>query len=236
MNSTNSIEDIILKTLGFSPEKTLQFLTQQFPNRVKFSTSFGEEDQVLTDIICRNKLPVKIFTLDTGRLFQETYELFEKTRNKYQADIKCYFPKSEDVEKLIDEKGPNSFYQSIANRKECCHIRKVAPLQLALQDADVWVTGLMADQSHIRKETTLFAYDAFFDVIKYNPLTQWSRTDLENYIAQNKVPTNALHKQGYPSIGCAPCTRAVAPGEHPRSGRWWWEQSHKECGIHLTHK
>ncbi|MBU2525241.1 MAG: phosphoadenylyl-sulfate reductase [Bacteroidetes bacterium] len=236
MNSTNSIEDITLKTQGYSVEMTLQFLTQQFPNRVKFSTSFGEEDQVLTDIICRNHLAVKIFTLDTGRLFEQTYALFDKTRNKYQAEIKCFFPNYEDVEKLIDEKGPNSFYQSVANRKECCHIRKVAPLQLALQDADIWVTGLMADQSDVRKETALFAYDAFFDVIKYNPLTQWSRADLENYIAQHNVPTNVLHKQGYPSIGCEPCTRAVEPGEHPRSGRWWWEQSHKECGIHLTQK
>lgn len=234
MNSTKSIEYIKSKLPQTHPLEVLKYLLEIFPGKVKFSTSFGKEDQALTHMIYENRLDIKIFTLDTGRLFSETYELHQRTLNKYNLSIQTFFPHAAQVENLISTKGPNSFYQSVENRKECCRIRKVETLKRALSDTEVWITGLMTDQSDARQETPLLSYDAFFNVIKCSPLTLWRREQLENYINENNVPVNALHQQGFESIGCAPCTRAIAPGEHPRAGRWWWEQSHKECGIHTV--
>ena len=220
------------KTKGFTIEETLSFLANEYQGKVIFSTSFGQEDQVITDLIATNDLPITIFTLDTGRLFQETYDVFHKTLKKYNKEIKVYFPEDSAVEKLLETKGPNSFYDSVENRKECCFIRKVAPLTKALKGNAIWITGLRAEQSENRNDLALFEYDAHFDIIKFNPLLKWTLKEVEDYLEKNNVPQNTLHKQGFVSIGCAPCTRAITADEDIRAGRWWWESSHKECGLH----
>ena len=230
--STATVNTLIEKTAGFSIEETLAFLADEYKDKVVFSTSFGQEDQVITALIAKNDLPITIFTLDTGRLFQETYDVFHKTLKKYKKEIKVYFPEAAAVEKLLETKGPNSFYESVENRKECCFIRKVVPLTKALKGNAIWITGLRAEQSENRSDLALFEYDAHFGIIKFNPLLKWTLEEVQKYIDDNNVPQNALHKQGFVSIGCAPCTRAIAPGEDIRAGRWSWESSHKECGLH----
>jgi len=230
--SLSIVKTVLEKTASFSIEETLAFLTSEYEGKVVFSTSFGQEDQVITALIAKNDLPITIFTLDTGRLFQETYDVFHKTQKKYKKDIKVYFPEAASVEKLMETKGPNSFYDSVENRKECCFIRKVAPLTKALKGNAIWITGLRAEQSDNRNNLDLFEYDAHFDIIKFNPLLKWSLKEVEDYLEKNNVPQNALHKKGFVSIGCAPCTRAITADEDIRAGRWWWESSHKECGLH----
>jgi phosphoadenosine phosphosulfate reductase len=230
--SIAKVKLLIADTSEFSIEETLQFLINENKQGICFSTSFGQEDQVITDIIAKNNLPISIFTLDTGRLFQETYDVFEKTIFKYNKKIDVHFPNATDVENMINEKGPNSFYDSVENRKECCAIRKVMPLKKALQGNRIWITGLRAEQSENRNDLQAFEFDEKFDIIKYNPLLKWSLEEVENYLEKNKVPQNILHKKGFVSIGCAPCTRAIAAGEDIRAGRWWWETSQKECGLH----
>ena len=228
-----SIANTLLeKTRGMIIEETLSFLANEFKDKVVFSTSFGQEDQVITALIGKNNLPITIFTLDTGRLFQETYDVFYQTLKKYKIDIKTYFPDTTAVEELLNKKGPNSFYESVNNRKECCFIRKVAPLTKALQGNSIWITGLRAEQSENRNDLNLFQYDEKFDIIKFNPLLKWTLEEVEDYLEKNNVPQNELHKKGFISIGCAPCTRAIEIGEDIRAGRWWWESSHKECGLH----
>ena len=230
--NTEIIKYLLDKTKDFSVEETLAFLANEYKDKVVFSTSFGQEDQVITALIGQNNLPINIFTLDTGRLFQETYDVFHKTLKKYQIDIKTYFPETSAVEELLNKKGPNSFYESVENRKECCFIRKVAPLTKALKGNAIWITGLRAEQSENRNDLDLFEYDEKFDIIKFNPLLKWTLEEVQKYIDDNNVPQNTLHKKGFVSIGCAPCTRAIAEGEDIRAGRWSWESSHKECGLH----
>lgn len=210
----------------------LQWLSDHPDYRPVFSTSFGQEDQVITDLICRHNLDIDLFTLDTGRLFQETYDVLDETRRKYRRQIKVYYPRQESVETLLTKKGPNSFYESVENRKECCGIRKLEPLHRALQTYNVWITGLRAGQSLNRQSFQRFQYDLKFDMIKFNPLLYWSLDQVETYLDDYRLPQNKLHKQGFVSIGCAPCTRAIRPGEDIRAGRWWWETSKKECGLH----
>lgn len=213
--------------------ETLKFLCEQHPGNVVFTTSFGYEDQVITDIICTNNIPIEIATLDTGRLFEETYKVFNRTIEKYKIDIKTYHPSGEQVGQLLEKKGPFSFYQSLENRKECCYIRKVIPLQQALAGKKVWVTGLRAEQSENRHTLDPLQWDNGFEIIKYNPLHNWTLDEVKQYIKENHVPYNILHDKGFVSIGCAPCTRAIEPGEDFRAGRWWWENnSKKECGLH----
>ena len=230
--NTSKINFLLEKTANFSIEETLVFLVNEYKNKVVFSTSFGQEDQVITALIATNDLPITIFTLDTGRLFQETYDVFHKTLKKYKKEIKVCFPEALAVEKLLEEKGPNSFYESVENRKQCCFIRKVAPLTKALKGNTIWITGLRAEQSENRNDLAFFEYDAHFDIIKFNPLLKWTLAEVQKYIDDNNVPQNVLHNQGFVSIGCAPCTRAITPDEDIRDGRWWWESSHKECGLH----
>lgn len=230
--SATIVKNLLEKTAGFSIEETLAFLANEYKGKVVFSTSFGQEDQVITALIAKNDLPITIFTLDTGRLFQETYDVFHKTLKKYKKTIEVYFPEATSVENLLKQKGPNSFYESVENRKQCCFIRKVVPLTKALKGNSIWITGLRAEQSENRNDLTFFEYDANFDIIKFNPLLKWSLEEVQKYIDDNNVPQNALHKQGFVSIGCAPCTRAIAPGEDIRAGRWSWESSQKECGLH----
>jgi len=217
---------------GLDAVAAMRYLAEQFPGAVAFSTSFGQEDQVIADMIWRAKLPVRVFTLDTGRLFQETYDLMDLTRARYKQPFEVYFPETASVEKLLLEKGPNSFYESVENRKECCYIRKVVPLNRALQGVKVWITGLRAEQSENRQALDALEWDESRQMYKYNPLIHWSYDEMMEYINQQHVPYNKLHDKGFISIGCAPCTRAIEPGEHPRAGRWWWELSKKECGLH----
>jgi phosphoadenosine phosphosulfate reductase len=218
-----------------SAEDGLKRLCELSANQeIKFSSAFGEEDQVITHLIATNRLPITIFTLDTGRLFQETYEVMDLTRNRYKVNIETYFPETADVEALVNAKGFNSFYESVANRKECCFIRKVKPLRRALAGTSVWVSGLRASQSAHRQTFNIVEWDNDLNIIKYNPLLHWSYEEMQDFIKANKIPVNSLHKKGFASIGCAPCTRAIAPGEDLRAGRWWWEDSHKECGLHET--
>ena len=230
--STATIQALMEVTKDFSIEETFVFLANEYKDKVVFSTSFGQKDQVITALIAKNNLLINIFTLDTGRLFQETYDVFHKTLKKYKVAITTYFPESTAVEELLNKKGPNSFYESVENRKECCFIRKVAPLTKALKGNEIWITGLRAEQSENRNDLALFEYDAHFNIIKFNPLLKWTLEEVQKYIDDNNVPQNALHKQGFVSIGCAPCTRAITPDEDIRAGRWWWESSHKECGLH----
>ncbi|CAM2834580.1 phosphoadenylyl-sulfate reductase [Flavobacterium frigoris] len=230
--STTIVQTLIEKTKDFSIEEAFIFLANEYKDKVVFSTSFGQEDQVITALIANSNASINIFTLDTGRLFQETYDVFHKTLKKYKKHIEVYFPEAADVQNLLNAKGPNSFYESVENRKECCFIRKVAPLTKALKGNSVWITGLRAEQSENRNDLHLLEYDAKFEIIKFNPLLKWSLKEVEDYLEKNNVPQNALHKKGFVSIGCAPCTRAIAEGEDIRAGRWWWESSHKECGLH----
>ncbi|WP_370898057.1 phosphoadenylyl-sulfate reductase [Chryseobacterium gossypii] len=215
-----------------SAEEGLKFVSVKFPEGVVFSTSLGQEDQVITDIIFRNRLPVKVFTLDTGRLFPEHYELLSNNNSKYKIRTRVYFPDASEVEQYVNEKGINAFYQSIENRKECCYIRKVKPLNRALENAKVWITGLRAGQSENRGNMQAVEWDEDRNLYKYNPLIHWDYQEVLTYLEQNKVQELSLHKKGFISVGCQPCTRAITEGEDPRAGRWWWEASHKECGLH----
>ena len=212
----------------------IRLVTELFPHAVVFSSSLGQEDQVLTDIIFKNNLPVKIFTIDTGRLFNETYELIDRTTARYDKPMQVFFPDAKDVEEFVSTKGINSFYESVDNRKECCYIRKVKPLNRALKDAKVWITGLRAEQSANRHDMPMIEWMEEKQLYKFNPLIRWTYDDMIGYLTKNNVPYNFLHDKGFISIGCAPCTRAIEPGEDARAGRWWWETSQKECGLHAT--
>lgn len=215
--------------------EAIRLMSEIFPGRTVFSSSLGQEDQVLTDVIGRNNLAVRIFTIDTGRLFNEAYELLERTNARYKTRIQVFFPAKEEVEVFVAAKGVNSFYESVENRKQCCHIRKVEPLNRALSGAKVWITGLRGAQSANRNKMAMIEWDEQRELYKFNPLLHWTYEDTLRYINDNNVPYNPLHDKGFISIGCAPCTRAVEPGEDPRAGRWWWETSQKECGLHQVH-
>ncbi|TGM80189.1 phosphoadenylyl-sulfate reductase [Leptospira bouyouniensis] len=211
----------------------LKKLSSEFPGKVVFTTSFGLEDQAITHAILSNHLPIRIATLDTGRLFQETYDVWQKTNIRYGAKIETYFPNPKEIQNFVNANGPNAFYDSQDLRKECCRIRKLVPLDSILDGMEVWVTGLRKDQSGFRTEMSLFESDPARNLIKYQPLLHWSFETTWKYIRENNIPYNLLHDKGFPSIGCAPCTRAIEPGEDFRAGRWWWEEeSKKECGLH----
>lgn len=215
------------------PVEALRGLASRFEGRIVFTTSFGIEDQVITDMIFKEEIPVKVVTLDTGRLFEETYKVYSRTLEQYQKPIYAYYPDTEQLGKFVTGKGPNSFYLSVENRKQCCHLRKVEPLGRALRGMSCWITGIRASQSQNREEMRFFEWDDAFSVVKYNPLLQWGLEDCREYVKVNHVPYNVLHDRGFVSIGCAPCTRAIRPGEDSRAGRWWWEDnSKKECGLH----
>ncbi len=228
--SEKNIQEIEQKPL---PD-AIRYVAELFPGKVVFSSSLGQEDQLLTDAIFRHEIGVDIFTIDTGRLFSETYELLEKTTARYRKPVKVYFPESQDVEAFVNEHGVNGFYESIENRKACCYARKVVPLNRALAGAAVWITGLRAGQSENRSAMPIIEWSEERQLYKFNPLINWSYDAMINYLKEFNVPYNTLHDQGFISIGCAPCTRAIEPGEDARAGRWWWETSHKECGLHGT--
>jgi phosphoadenosine phosphosulfate reductase len=201
---------------------------------VVFANSFGAEDMVLTDLITRYYPHIAMFTLDTGRLPQETYNLMQQVKDRYGVSLQVYFPEAAAVESYIAQNGPNGFYQSIELRKRCCYIRKVEPLRRALAGKRAWITGMRREQAITRDNLSVSMFDAENNLQKFNPLYEWSNNEVWAYLKQHDVPYNKLHDRFYPSIGCAPCTRAITPGEDIRSGRWWWEDSgSKECGLHL---
>lgn len=211
----------------------LNLLSKQFSGKIVFSSSFQFEDQVITDLIFRNNIKIDVFTLDTGRHFEETYKTHQKTIEKYQKNIIVYFPKYEAVEELVRKKGLYSFYESKENRIECCNIRKVELLERALKGVECWITGLRKEQSQNRQQIEEIEFDEKLRIIKFNPLINWSFEQVKEYVTKNNVPYNVLQDKGFLSVGCEPCTRAIKEGEDIRAGRWWWENnSSKECGLH----
>ena len=222
------------KLAGSSPQEVLDWALETFENgKIMQSTSLGLEDMVITHMLRQKSEDFGVFTLDTGRLFQESYDLLEEARLKWKTPVRVLFPDRDAVENLVGAKGPNSFYYSLENRKECCRIRKIEPLKRALSGLDAWICGLRREQSVTRESVALVEWDEAFGLVKINPLALWSEEECRDYAGKHSVPVHALHKKGFPSIGCAPCTRAVEKGEDLRSGRWWWENpGSKECGLH----
>ena len=219
---------------GLSIEDQLRRLISLFRGKIIFTTSLGIEDQVITHIIFKNNLNIKVATLDTGRLFPQTYDVLSTTIIRYNKKIDVYFPEYEDIEKMVTEKGPLSFYKSVENRKECCRLRKVVPLSRALKGMECWISGIRADQSDNRNQMDWLEYDEDKNLYKFHPLFNWSLDEVTKFVKENNVPYNILHDKGYISIGCEPCTRAIKPGEDFRAGRWWWEnEGPKECGLHI---
>ncbi len=227
------IDNLNDKLKNLSPTEVISFFLEEYKGKIALSSSLGAEDQVLTDMVAKIDKSTRIFTLDTGRLFPETYNLINDTNKKYDIKIDVFFPDYTQVEKMVKEKGVNLFYESIENRKFCCNIRKIQPLKRAFGGLDVWICGLRKDQSITRFNSRLVEWDEQNGLIKINPLINWKESDVWNYIKENNVPYNELHDKDFPSIGCQPCTRAIKSDEDVRAGRWWWEEpEHKECGLH----
>ncbi|MCX6245449.1 MAG: phosphoadenylyl-sulfate reductase [Bacteroidetes bacterium] len=228
-----NIEKYNAELKGASAQEIIQYFAVNFKGKIAFASSLGLEDQVLTEMIAGIDPEIRIFTLDTGRLFQETYDLLDITGKKYGIKIEVMFPDAEDVEEMVNSKGINLFYDSIENRKLCCYIRKTEPLSRALSGVSTWITGLRREQSVTRTQVSTVEWDDIQKKIKVNPLADWTTEQVLDYICSHKIPYNTLHDKGYPSIGCLPCTRPVEPGTDIRSGRWWWESpDNKECGLH----
>lgn len=222
------------KISGLSIVESLKKLAAEFPGKVVFSTSFSWEDQAIAHMILTNDIPIEIFTLDTGRLFDETYYVWSRTNEKYNTRIKAYYPQAEELQEYIGENGPNAFYESVQLRKSCCYIRKVEPLKRALAGNELWITGLRAEHSPERQNLDQIEWDESNQIIKYHPILHWSTEEVTSFIYSNHIPYNTLHNKGFVSIGCAPCTRAIKAGEDFRAGRWWWEnKDSKECGLHI---
>lgn len=219
---------------GKSIVECLDRIASTFPGKVIFTTSFGLEDQVITHLIFSHQIPVEVVTLDTGRQFPETYKVFNETIRKYNGKINVFFPVNESVERMVSEKGPFSFYYSRENRLECCHYRKVVPLNRALEGKECWISGIRASQSDTRSSMEWIEFDEVRKLYKFYPLFDWSFEDVRTFVKENGIPYNILHDKGFVSIGCEPCTRAIVEGEDFRAGRWWWEKgSEKECGLHM---
>lgn len=233
--SKQNIESIKNKIKGKSPQEVITWFLQEFKGKIALSNSMGAEDQVLTDMICKIDKSTPIFTLDTGRIFPETYDLIDRSNQRYGIQIQVFFPDAEEVETMVNEKGVNLFFNSIENRKQCCHVRKIKPLKRAFTGLDVWICGLRREQSITRTEVDILEWDENNGLLKLNPLVDWTEDQMWNYMKEHKVPYNRLHDQGFPSIGCQPCTRAIQKGEDVRAGRWWWEDPNsKECGLHVS--
>ncbi len=235
---TERIKQLNTKLKGLDALGLIKLAYDEFSSKVSFATSLGEEDQVITDMIAKTAPGIGIFTLDTGRLFAETYELMAKNQKKYsKLNFKIYYPDTKTVEEMVHAKGINLFYESVENRKLCCHVRKVEPLQRALANMDAWMVGLRREQAETRAALEPVEWDEANKKIKFNPLYNWTLEQVRDYIKKNNVDINPLHAQGFVSIGCAPCTRAIKPGEDIRAGRWWWEVPEgKECGLHHNPK
>ncbi len=230
-SDTSIIEDALTP---LDLEARLVWLASRFAEMGAFSSSLGIEDQVISHILFSKALPLRVFTIDTGRLFEESQSLLSLTRERYGATIEVFTPNSDNLQNYLNAHGPNAFYQSVDLRLACCHIRKVEPLKRALQGSEAWITGLRGGQSANRAGIPVAQWDPDHSLVKVNPLFDWDELSIKEYVHTHNIPINRLHGKGFPSIGCAPCTRAVAPGDNPRAGRWWWENPNKkECGLHL---
>jgi len=226
-------EKLISQTKNYTPQQLIAYMVEHFGDKIALASSFGAEDQVLTDMLCKETPNPRIFTLDTGRLHEETYKLADKTREKYNVRIKALYPDYKKIEKMVAEHGFNLFYDSVEKRKLCCQVRKLEPLKKELSKLDAWICGLRSSQSTTRTGLSRVGWDDAFELVKICPLADWTEKQVWKYIREHNVPYNELHVRGYPSIGCQPCTRAVSPCEDIRAGRWWWETpEQKECGLH----
>jgi thioredoxin-dependent adenylylsulfate APS reductase len=221
-----------------SAEEVLRWALQRFHPRIALSNSLQTEDMVVLDMAACIEPKVRVFTLDTGRLHQETYDMMDRLRDRYGVHLEVLFPDAAEVQAMVESKGLNLFYESVENRHECCGVRKVKPLQKKLAELDAWVTGLRRDQWASRTSIQKIEIDsANGGIVKLNPIADWSQEQLDEYVKEHNVPRHALYSKGFTSIGCLPCTRATKPGENPRAGRWWWEQEgQKECGLHIGQK
>ena len=220
-----------------TPQEVLEWAIHKFGSKVALASSFGAEDVVLIDMLAKIDKKARVFSIDTGRLHQETYNVIDATREKYGISIEVHFPQAEQVEEIVKKHGTNLFYKNVELRTVCCHIRKGEPLKRALSGLDAWITGLRRDQASSRGSTKKVEIDHVNgNIVKINPLADWTSEQVWTYIRENDVPYNKLFDQGYTSIGCAPCTRPIKPGEDPRAGRWWWETTTKECGLHYKFK
>jgi phosphoadenosine phosphosulfate reductase len=229
----HKIAELNKQCQGRPAEEILDYAIREFKGKIALASSLGAEDQALTHMIANSGHQVRIFTLDTGRMFPETYDLLERTNRHYGISIEVFFPDGKKVEQMVNEKGINLFYESIENRKLCCGIRKIEPLGRAFRGLQAWICGLRREQSVTRFGIEPVEWDKGNSLVKVNPLAGWNEKQLWDYIKNNDIPYNVLHDRGFPSIGCQPCTRAVKPGEDVRSGRWWWEEPEKkECGLH----
>ncbi|PIQ35282.1 MAG: phosphoadenylyl-sulfate reductase [Bacteroidetes bacterium CG18_big_fil_WC_8_21_14_2_50_41_14] len=233
MIDSSTIADWNIQLSGASAQQIVAFFLDKFKGKIALSTSLGLEDQVLTQMVAETAPSTRIFTLDTGRLFPEAYDLMDRTSKKYKINLEVFFPNAHEVEEMVAKKGINLFYDSIENRKLCCRLRKLVPLARAMQGLDAWITGLRREQSVTRENMQAVEWDASNNMLKINPLIDWTESQTWDYIKEHKIPVNPLHKKGFASIGCQPCTRAIEPGEEVRAGRWWWENPEtKECGLH----
>ena len=227
------IEKLNQKYKDATAEELLEGFLGQFKGTIALSSSLSIEDQVLTNIVCSIDKTTKIFTLDTGRLFPDTYDLIHRTNQKYGIKMSVYFPDATQVEEMVNTKGINLFFESIENRKLCCNLRKLKPLKRAFKGLEVWICGLRREQSVTRQDMQRIEWDEANGIIKLNPLIDWTEEQVKDFIRINRIPYNPLQDKGFPSIGCQPCTRAIFPGEDIRAGRWWWENPDtKECGLH----
>ena len=233
--SAHEIAQLAAELDSQSSEQVLGFALEKFHPRIALSNSLQTEDMVVLDIAWRIEPKVRVFTLDTGRLHQETYDMMDRVRDHYGVKLEVLFPDAAEVQAMVNAKGLNLFYESVENRHECCGLRKVKPLQKALAGLDAWVTGLRRDQWASRTNIQKIEIDAANGgIIKFNPIADWTQEQLDEYVNAHNVPRHALYANGFTSIGCLPCTRATQPGENPRAGRWWWEQEgQKECGLHV---
>lgn len=233
MNLQEKIRNLNQQGKDLGAEDIIRLAVKEFGSRLTFASSLGEEDQVITHMISLIAPQTTIFTLDTGRLFPETYDLLAKIEKRYSRSVEIYFPDAKAIEQMVAQKGINLFYQSVENRKLCCSLRKVEPLKRALKNVDAWMCGLRREQSVTRSDIQIFELDPVNERIKINPLVNWTLAQVRDFIKVNQVDVNPLHANGFVSIGCAPCTRAIKPGEDIRAGRWWWELTdQKECGLH----
>ncbi len=227
------LEKLKEQTKEMTAFELLSFLINKESKDLAFATSLGIEDQVITEMISSLDSSIRIFVLDTGRFFPETYDLIERTNSRFNVKIEIFFPNAESVENMVNKKGINLFYNSVENRQLCCRIRKIEPLKRALKDVKIWITGLRNEHSVSRAESSRIEWDDTNQLIKVNPLIDWKEKNVWDYINKKNIPFNSLYNKGFKSIGCQPCTRAVDLGENPRAGRWWWENNeNKECGLH----
>jgi phosphoadenosine phosphosulfate reductase len=233
MTTEERIEMLNAALQNTNAHKALELVIKEFGDKIVFASSLGAEDQVITEMIAAIDKSVKIFTLDTGRLFPETYETLERTTSRYGIPIEVFFPNAGHIEGMVRSRGINLFYETVENRKLCCHIRKIEPLTRAFTGKEAWICGLRREQSVTRQDMNIVEWDETNKLVKINPLIDWTEAQVWDYIKEKNIPYNKLHDQGFPSIGCQPCTRAIVAGEDVRAGRWWWESpQNKECGLH----